>query len=179
MPSASANSSPKQGGHISTRRRVTELPTSGSNSNCSSSCNLNCYYNDEQTDNPGYVPYGSSSSGQHIRYLLLLLHRNLLCSWLCVDNTCHHHAVNMVPGLRSGRDMWRKILGVVLLMISISVFFKVTFLCSRVEINGKWKNETGQLILQAFKDDWTLAQRAVAETQRSVPKRVLERVSVS
>ncbi|MBA0859167.1 hypothetical protein Goshw_003933 [Gossypium schwendimanii] len=183
MPSESANktanSSLKQGGHTTTRRRVTELPTSESDSNCSSSCNLNCYYNNEQTDNPnGYLPSGSSSSGHHIRYLLLLLHRNLLCSWLCVDNTCHHQAVNMVPGLRSSGDVWRKILAVLLLMISVSVFFKVTFLCRHIEINGKWKNENGLLILQAFKDDWTLAaQRVVAETQSSVPKRVLERVS--
>ncbi|XP_022767645.1 uncharacterized protein At1g04910-like [Durio zibethinus] len=192
----SANGSPIQGGPTTTRRRVADLPTTAeSDSNNSSSCSD--YYplasNDEEADNPnGYIPSSFSSCGSHylhhhqnhhpvIRYLLL--RRKLLFSWvpdtwfLWIDNTCHW-AVNMVQSLGSGRNMGRKILGVLLLMAVVSFFLKVSLLSSHVELNGKWKTENGLLILQTFKEDWALAQRVVAETEHSIPKRVLERVSI-
>ncbi|KAE8721039.1 O-fucosyltransferase family protein isoform 2 [Hibiscus syriacus] len=193
------NGSPKQGGHNTTRRRLAELPTTESDSNNSSCCNLNycklCSDHEENDNSNGYIPYTCSSCAHHhyhhhhpvIRYPLLLLHRKMLLfsfvpdAWfIWVDHTCHR-AVNMVSGLRSGKNMGRKILGVVLFMTVVSVF--LSFLGSRVEINSKRKSEKGVLVLQKPKEDWASAQRVVAEihvetrTQRSMPKRVLEKVS--
>lgn len=207
----SATGSPVQGGPATTtRRRVADLPTTAaaeSDSNNSSSCSD--YYtlsNDEEADNPnGYIPSISSSTcGSHylhhhhhhhqnhhpvIRYLLL--RRKLLFSWvpdtwfIWIERT-RHWGVNMAHGLRSGRNMGRKIIGALLLMAVVSFFLKVSFLTNHVvEVNGKWNRENGFLILQTFKEDWALAQRVVDEihvqhqTKHSMPKRVLERVSVS
>ncbi|KAK9041271.1 hypothetical protein V6N11_016380 [Hibiscus sabdariffa] len=193
-----ANGSPKQGGHTTTRRRVTELPTPESDSNNSSSCcNLNYYTlcsEHEETDSPdGYTPSTCSSCANHhhhpvIRYPLLLLHRKLSLfsfvpdTWfLWVDHTCHR-AVKMVPGLRSGQNTGRKILGVVLLMTVVSVFF--WFLSRHVEVNSKRESENGVLVLQLQTPKEDRAS-VVAEThvetraEQSMPKRVLERVSVT
>ncbi|XVE62000.1 hypothetical protein DITRI_Ditri06bG0083600 [Diplodiscus trichospermus] len=186
---SSATGSPIQGGPTTTRRRVADLPTAESDNNNSSS--YSDYYtlasNDEEADSPnGYMPSISSSWGSHylhqhpvMRYLLP--RRKLLFSWvpdtwfIWIDETCHC--------LKSSRNMGRKILGVLLLMAVVSVFFKVSFLSSHVEVNGKLRRENGMLILQTFKEDWASAQRVVAETrvepqtEHSMPKRVLERVS--
>lgn len=65
------------------------------------------------------------------------------------------------------------------------MFLKVSLLGTGVEMNGKsFKSiENGQLILQRFKEDWASAQRVVSEartgTETSMPKRVLERLTVS
>lgn len=78
--------------------------------------------------------------------------------------------------------MGRKIFAVLILMVVMSVFFKVSFIGAGVEMNGK-SIENGQLILQRFKEDWASAQRVVTETETetetSMPKRVLERLAVS
>ncbi|XVF08227.1 hypothetical protein REPUB_Repub06bG0208400 [Reevesia pubescens] len=197
--SAGGSPNPMQGGPTTTRRRVADLPTSESdNNNNSFSCSG--YYtlpsNDEEADNPnGYIPSISSSScGSHhlhhhpvIRYLLI--RRKLVFSWvpdtwfIWIEDTCYR-TVNVVQSLRSGRNMWRKILVVLLLMAVVSFFIRVSFITTYVEVNGKWKKENGLLILQTFKEDWALAQRVVAEihvqpdTEHSMPKRVLERVSI-
>ncbi|OMO97421.1 GDP-fucose protein O-fucosyltransferase [Corchorus olitorius] len=196
---SSNGGSPRQGGPTTTRRRVADLPTTDSDTqNCYSCSDYHTLpTNDEEADNPnGYIPSGPSSCGSHynmhhpvIRYLLL--RKKLLFSWvpdawcLWVDDTCHW-AVNMVHSLRSGRNMGRKILSVLLLMAVVSVFLKVSLLSNHVvEVNGKLKaDNNGLLILQTFKEDWSMAQRVVAEThnnepqtEHSMPKRVLERVS--
>ncbi|XVE97012.1 hypothetical protein REPUB_Repub02eG0274000 [Reevesia pubescens] len=192
-----ANGIPIQGGPTTTRRRVADLPiTADSDNNCSDYYTLMAS-NDEEADNPnGYIPssfFSSSSCGSHylhhhplVRYLLL--RRKLLFSWvpdtwfIWIEDT-FNWTVNMVQSLRSGRNMVRKILGVLLLMAVVSVFIKVSLLSTHVEVNGNWKKEKGMLILQTFKEDWALAQRVVAEThvepqtELSMPKRVLERVS--
>jgi hypothetical protein len=88
-----------------------------------------------------------------------------------------------VQCFRSGKNMGRKIFAVLILMVVMSVFFKVSFMGAGVEMNGK-SIENGQLILQRFKEDWASAQRVVTENhddqvQTSMPKRVLERLAVS
>lgn len=85
----------------------------------------------------------------------------------------------MVLSLRSGRNVGRKIFGVLILTAVISLFVKVSFLSSHVEMDGKRKEGAGLLVLQTFKDDWAMAQKAITEAEASMPKRVLERVSVS
>ncbi|MBA0666434.1 hypothetical protein Goklo_002846 [Gossypium klotzschianum] len=184
----SANGSPMQGGPTTTRRRVADSPiTAESDSNSPSS--ITDASNDEESDNPnGYILSVSSSvCGSHclqhhhvMRHLQL--RRKLLFSWvpdrwfIWIDNLCHW-TVNMGHSLRSGRNMGRKILGLLLFMAVVSVFIKVSLFSTHVDVNGKWKKENGLLILQTFKEDWAMAQRVVSETEHPMPKRVLERIS--
>ncbi|XP_022742721.1 uncharacterized protein At1g04910-like isoform X2 [Durio zibethinus] len=156
----STNGSPVPGGPTTTRRRVADLPTTESDNYNSSSCSdyHTLASNDEEADNSnGYIP-SSSSYGSHY----------------------FHHHQNHHPVIR---NMGRNIFGFLLLMAVVSVFIKVSLLSSHVEVNGIWKKQNGLLILQTFKEDWALAQRVVAETHvepdtdLSMPKRVLERVS--
>lgn len=86
----------------------------------------------------------------------------------------------MLQSLRSGRNVGRKIFAALLLMAVISVFLKFSFLNSHVDVVDRKRTEgRGLLILNTFKDDWAVAQRAVTENQAAMPKRVLERVSFS
>lgn len=86
----------------------------------------------------------------------------------------------MVQSMRSGKHKGPKILAILTLMIVISVFLKMSLIGSLLEVNGRGIGN-GQLILQRFKEDWISAQRVLPEThtETSMPKRVLERVSVS
>lgn len=71
--------------------------------------------------------------------------------------------------------MGRTIFGVLMVLAVLSVFVKVSVLRNqRVDVK---KIDRGLLIIQSFKDDWAMAQRALSETQNSMPKRVLERLS--
>ncbi|KAK8613176.1 hypothetical protein V6N13_100946 [Hibiscus sabdariffa] len=185
--SASASGSPRQGGPTTTRRRAPDSDTNNSSF-------VADYYtpvsddSDEESDNPnGHIPSGSFSLGahylqQHLVIKYLQLRRKKLLSWVpetwfvWVDRPCHW-VVNMAQSSRSGRKMGRKILGLLFLMAIISVFIKVSLLSTHVEVHGKWRKENGLLILQTFKEDWAMAQRVLSETEPSVPKRVLERIT--
>ncbi|KAK8993137.1 hypothetical protein V6N11_033241 [Hibiscus sabdariffa] len=171
--SASASGSPRQGGPTTTRRRAPDSDTNNSSF-------VPDYYtpasDDEESDNPnGHIPSASFSLGahylqQHLVIKYLQLRRKKLLSW--VERPCHW-VVNMAQSSRSGR----KILGLLFLMAIVSVFIKVSLLSTHVEVHGKWRKENGLLILQTFKEDWAMAQRVVSETEPSVPKRVLERIT--
>jgi hypothetical protein len=178
----SGNDSPRHAaGPTKTRRRVADIimidaekpPSSIIISNLSSQ---------EDGDEINGSDYGSSHFHYHhhhhfhhpvIRYLLLRSR-----GFFCVPDAWLLWAAVMGQSLRSGRNMGRKIFGLLMLMAVVSVFVKVSLLGSHVEGHGK-KMDNGLLIVQTFKDDWALAQSAVAETQTSMPKRVLERLTVS
>ena len=85
----------------------------------------------------------------------------------------------MVQSLRSRKNLGRRIFGALIFMVVVSLFVKVSFLSSHVDVEAKEKESNGLLILQNFKDDSAMAQRAITEAQTSMPKRVLERFSVS
>ncbi|CAL5351385.1 unnamed protein product [Camellia sinensis] len=79
--------------------------------------------------------------------------------------------------LVSGRNVGRAIFGVLMMMVMVSVFVKVSLMMGsgNVEVvNGK-KRENGLLILQSFKDDWVLAQRVEESSGAVMPKRLLEK----
>lgn len=84
----------------------------------------------------------------------------------------------ILQSLGSGRNFGRKIFGILMFLAVVTVFFKFAFLNSHVEINGKMIDK-GQLIIQTFKEDWATAQRAITEDEAIVPKRLLEKISVS
>lgn len=85
----------------------------------------------------------------------------------------------MAQSMRLGRNLIRRIIAAFMFMVVISVFLKVSYLNNHLEIHGKGK-EKGLVIFQTFKDDWAMAQRVLAEEkERSMPMRVLEKISVS
>lgn len=104
---------------------------------------------------------------------------------LTMRETCLHNiedgfywTVDMVKSLTSGRNVVRKIFGCLLLMMVLLVFVKVSFLTQHVKVSGT-RRENGLLVIKTFRDDWAMAQNVVAETQTPLPRRVLERLSVS
>ncbi|KAK7287466.1 hypothetical protein RIF29_00746 [Crotalaria pallida] len=115
------------------------------------------------------------------RYILLRT-RILLCLpesfFLSVEHLFLWLAV-VFQSLRSRKNVGRKIFTVLIVVAVMSVFLKVSLMGG--EVNGKSSIENGHLILQRFKEDWASAQRVVtehmAETETSMPKRVLERVA--
>ena len=100
-------------------------------------------------------------------------------TWLLKIEDGFYWTALMFQSLRSGRrsNMGRMIFGVLMVLAVLSVFVKVSVLRNqRVDVK---KIDRGLLIIQSFKDDWAMVQRALSETQTSMPKRVLERLSVS
>lgn len=68
-------------------------------------------------------------------------------------------------GLRSGKNMGRRIFGVLMVMAVLSVFLKVLF-WSRMEENS---HENSNLVLfRHFKDDWARAQRSIIDHHPSI-----------
>ncbi|KAJ8899877.1 hypothetical protein K2173_019580 [Erythroxylum novogranatense] len=109
-----------------------------------------------------------------IRYLLL--RRKVFFflpeTWLLgLEDACHGMA-SWGQSLRSGKNMGRKLLGVLMLMVVVSVFVKVSFLSHHVERT----RENSLIIIRTFKEEWAMAQRVVAE-RAAMPKRRLEKLS--
>ncbi|KAK6943556.1 GDP-fucose protein O-fucosyltransferase [Dillenia turbinata] len=89
--------------------------------------------------------------------------------------------------LRSGKNMGRKIIGVLLAMAVFSVFVKFSLSSSHVEdhVNVTKRREkhdpqhkNGRLIIQqTYKEDWGTAQKVVSESEgySTRPKRVLDK----
>ena len=86
----------------------------------------------------------------------------------------------MAQNLRSGKIVGRRILGVLMVLLVISAFVKVSFLPSHVDVDGK-RTDNAVLILQtSMNEEQALAQRIVSEEKEpSMPTRVLEKISVS
>ncbi|KAB1214641.1 hypothetical protein CJ030_MR2G000925 [Morella rubra] len=181
-PSNSCTGSPRPAGPTATRRRVADLV------DAERSSNLSDFSDQEEDDSSNF-----SSCASHLHHLhhhhhcfqhpvirfLLVRSRAFFCvpeTWLLkIENGFLWSAV-MTQSLRSGRNVGRKIFGLLTLMAFISVFVKVSFLNGHVEVVGKGK-DSGFLIIQTFKEDWAMAQRALPEIHTSMPKRVLEKVS--
>lgn len=184
----SCNGSPRvaaaaaAGGPTTTRRRVADLMDAERNPGGLSDVS------DEEDESNGSV--GGTHHHHHhyhhhnhhfafVKYLLLLRRRAFLYlpeTWLLSVEDGFLRTATIFQSLGSGRNVGRKIFVSLMLMVVILFFVKVSFLSSHVEMK---RTEGGLLILQTFKDDWAMAQKAITETQTSMPKRVLERVSVS
>lgn len=201
---ASTNgTSPRFAGPTATRRRVTDLMDAFSDrtSNLSDSPSLD----EEDHDLNGSVPSGGGGGTHHHLLLHQYLHHHyghhlhhhhhpatksypvlrrrmfffVPDTWLLGIEDWFYWMAAMVQSLRSGKNLGRRIFGALILMVVVSLFVKVSFLSSHVEVDTKMKENNGLLILQPFKDDSAMAQRAITEAQTSMPKRVLERFSVS
>ncbi|CAN1135013.1 O-fucosyltransferase 19 [Linum perenne] len=171
-----ATSSTNVSPHTTTRRRVdaATLPDSHGLDTEEAAGGLN-NINNNNAALPNTPPH-SCSSQRHpvIRYLLLrrklffFLPEVLLVG---VEEGCQRAAA-MTQGLRSGKNMGRRIIGALMFMAVVSVFVKVFLLSHHFDYLLEMK---GLLILQTFKDDWAMAQRVLSETQSSIPKRLLEK----
>ncbi|KAM1353133.1 hypothetical protein TB2_032360 [Malus domestica] len=180
-----------------TRRRVADgvmdagerLPTS----TLSSDSNI-VFADDDDVENDSLLdgticgPHHNYNHYSHhpVMKYLVLRRRLFFCvpdKWLLPIEDGFLWTVAMLQSLRSGRNVVRKIFGALLLMAVISAFVKFSFFSSHVEVDGEvaQMTEGRLLILNTVKDDWSGAQRAVAENQESnsMPKRVLERERLS
>lgn len=139
---------------------------------------------DEESDTYGFI------QGPHYhlhQYLTQHSHKNLLprkhLLWLPESLFGKiEDGLLWVQSLRSGRNAGRSIIGVLALMLIFSLFVTMSFLGSRVRVvePSAKSAENGLLVMQAFRDDSSVAQRIVAEDEvSSMPKRVLEKFSVS
>lgn len=183
-PNNSCNGSPRHGGPATkTRRRVADfmdLDTRLSNSSD--------LYDEEDNSNGSIVGSHLHLHNHHLHHhhhpvvRHFLFRTRALCwvpePWLLKIEEGFLLTVMILQSLGSGRNFGRKIFGILMFMAVLTVFFKFSFLNTHVEINGKMIDK-GQLIIQTFKEDWALAQRAVAEDEAVVPKRRLEKISVS
>uniref|UniRef100_A0A6N2MMW4 O-fucosyltransferase family protein n=1 Tax=Salix viminalis TaxID=40686 RepID=A0A6N2MMW4_SALVM len=168
---SSANASPRNpSGPTTTRRRVDVVP--------SDRTSIFSDYNHEFSDEEDSLNGSSTSGGGHLYYhyhnhshhhpviKYLLLRRKLFFfvpeAWLLgVEDL----TATISHGLRSGKNMGRKIFGVLLLMAVLSVFLKVLF-WSRMEKNS---HENSKLVLfRHFKDDWVRAQRSIIDHHPSI-----------
>ncbi|CAL5210907.1 unnamed protein product [Lathyrus oleraceus] len=188
--SASSNTSPRvAAGPTTTRRRVPDI---NNNNNIDTEKQQHQHQQQQsftdsselEPDDPALINTVHHHVHHHLhpitRYLLLRA-RILLCvpeTFILRLEQFFLWLSGSVQGLRSGKNVGRKIFAVLILMVVMSVFFKVSFIGAGVEMNGK-SIENGQLILQRFKEDWASAQRVVTETETetSMPKRVLERLA--
>lgn len=190
----SSNTSPRvAAGPTTTRRRVADINNNSNNNVDTEKQQVSSSFSDfselEQDDVvSGTTTHHHAHIHHHLnpitRYLLLRA-RILFCvpeSFIIRLEQLFIWLYGSVQSLRSGKNVGRKIFAVLILMVVMSVFVKVSFIGGGVEMNGK-SIENGQLILQRFKEDWASAQRVVTETETqtetSMPKRVLERLAVS
>ncbi|GMJ03173.1 hypothetical protein like AT2G37980 [Hibiscus trionum] len=157
------NSATANGGGPTTKRR--RAPDSDCNNPSFVADHYTPASTDEESETPNaYIPSGSVHClVQHpvIRRKLFYWVPDTWFVW--VEYPFHWFS------LRSGR----KVIGLLFLMAIVSAFIKVLLLGTHVEpVHGN-----GLLILPAFKEDWAMAQHVVSETQRSIPKRVFERIT--
>lgn len=188
----SSNTSPRvAAGPTTTRRRVPDISTIAVDAEKQQPASSFSDFSEVEQDDAvsgGNVPHHHHAHLLHhhlhpaTRYLLLRA-RFLFCVPEPVFLRVEHVFIwlsGSVQSLRSGKNVGRKIFALLIAMVVMSVFVKVSFIGGGVEMNGK-SIENGQLILQRFKEDWASAQRVVTETntETSMPKRVLERLAVS
>ncbi|GLT89481.1 hypothetical protein SLE2022_074600 [Rubroshorea leprosula] len=175
-PTVPPSSSPIQGGPTTAARRRVDSDNRPSN-----------YNSNDEEDNPnGHTPpfYGYHYHHPVIKYMLI--RRKWVPEvWVLRIEDAYLWTVAMAQSLRSGRHTGRKIMGVLMLMVVVSVFMMMAFLGSpAAEVKGNGGEDNGLLKLQTFKEDWALAQRVVTEAraetdaEHSMPKRVLERVDI-
>ncbi|PON37093.1 GDP-fucose protein O-fucosyltransferase [Parasponia andersonii] len=180
-------------GPTATRRRVMDPVDACADRTSNLSDALPCL-DEEDHDPNGSAPGGGAHHHQYhnhhphhychhhhpVTRYLLLRRRMFSCvpeKWLLGVEGGFYWVAAMAQSLGSGKNLGRRIFGALIFMAVVSLFVKVSFLSSHVEVDSNGKESNGLLILQTFKDDSAMAQRAITEAQTSMPKRVLERFS--
>lgn len=179
---ASTNTSPRVAGPTTTRRRVADNNVNNNNDTEKQQQQSFPDSSELEQDNDPVSSLLNLNHHAHVHHHLHPITRYFL---LRARIFIEHFLLTLsgsVQWFRSGKNVGRKIFAVLIMLVVMSVFFKVSlFIGGGVEMNGKKSIENGQLILQRFKEDWASAQRVVTEesSETSMPKRVLERLAVS
>ncbi|XP_028770531.1 O-fucosyltransferase 19 [Neltuma alba] len=178
-PTSSCNTSPRIAGPTLPRRRVADNIADPEKQSGYSD------YSDVGEDDSNESGAGGGSQLHHyhaqrhhvIRYILLRT-RMLFCLPVrllhCIEQF-YIWASMVVASMRSGKNISRRVLWMLTLMLVMTAFLKAAFLGVASEVNRR-SLENGQLMLQRFKQDWASAQRAVTERETSLPKHVPERL---
>lgn len=179
-PTSSSNTSPRIAGPTTTRRRVPDNIVDAEKQSSYSD-----FSDQDEDDADDSVPGGGSHHHHHLHHhvikYLLFRTRILFClpdSFLLHIERLHLWAATLTQSWRSCKNMGRKILAILMLLVVMSVFCKVSLVGVGRGVNRR-SIENGQLILQRFKKDWASAQKVVTESETTIPKRVLERLPVS
>ncbi|CAL0324735.1 unnamed protein product [Lupinus luteus] len=179
---SSSNSSPRvAAGPTTTRRRVADSIDAAEKQP-----SFFDFTDDEPDDIASNVSALPGGPHHHLPHHLYPITRYLLVRtrvFFCLPESFFLRVEHMflwlavvVHSLRSRKNMCRKMFVVLIVMVVMSVFLKVSLMGG--DVNGK-SIENGHLILQRFKEDWASAQRVVTETETSMPKRFLERLTTS
>ncbi|KAM7463998.1 hypothetical protein LguiA_032119 [Lonicera macranthoides] len=119
-------------------------------------------------------------SGHHSLIRYFLLRKGIPDNWILGIEDFGNY-------FKLGKNLGRKVFGLLMLMLVLSVFAKFTLMAgNHVDLmNMKSSNKrenNGVLILQSYKDDKSKAQRVLSDIEGSssaaLPKRLLERVPV-
>lgn len=90
-----------------------------------------------------------------------------------------HWSVGAAEGMTSRRNVGRKILAFLIVMVVLWLFVRVSFLSTYVDAR-RGRLENGLLRLHTFQDDWAQAQKVVIENDGAyITKRVAEKLPVS
>ncbi|XP_010256723.1 PREDICTED: uncharacterized protein At1g04910-like [Nelumbo nucifera] len=160
-----------------TRRRVADFMDAEKS-------NISEFPDGEDNTNSGNGGCHDHSHPHHhpvIRYLLvrqglfflpepLLLTMGSVALWM----------VSMAQYFKSGKNLGRRVLLMLMCLAVFSVFLKFSLMSSHMEMNSK-RTENELLILQTVKEDWTMAQKAVAEIETGdsgVSKRALNQYPI-
>ncbi|KAL9361901.1 hypothetical protein Peur_044686 [Populus x canadensis] len=180
---SSTNASPRSHpGPTTTRRRVDAIAADRT----SNFSDFNHDFSDEEDSLSGSSTTGgphhfhhnyhchNHSHRHHPMIKYLLLRRKFFFfvpeSWLLgVEDL----TATISRGLRSGKNMGRRIFGVLMLMAVLSVFLKVSF-WSQTERNIH--ENSNLVIFRHFKDDWARAQRSIIEHHPSISTPLLHKL---
>ncbi|GAA0162739.1 hypothetical protein LIER_18768 [Lithospermum erythrorhizon] len=135
-----------------------------------------------QCTNDEYTCHNHHHVQHHPVIKYILGRKKLPEKWFLTVNEFGLFFDSIMHFLRLKRNMGRKVLGFLLVMVVFSVFLKFSIMMGgQVEVNGKMsRRENAFLVLRNFKNDWSNAQRVMVDSQSSssLQKRKMEEFPV-
>ncbi|CAK9133925.1 unnamed protein product [Ilex paraguariensis] len=165
----SASGSPRLGGPTTHRRRVADLMTETEKPADNIPCKLDHAdheNHDTHSDNDG--GHGGCHCHNHQHHPLrryMVVRKRVPEMWVLGAEDFFFRLCTVWHFSKSRTNVGRIVFGVLMMMLVLSVFVKFSFMGGHlVEVNGKViRRENGLLMLQAFKGDWSYAQRVLSE----------------
>ncbi|CAK9159893.1 unnamed protein product [Ilex paraguariensis] len=165
----SASGSPRLGGPTTHRRRVADLMTETEKPADNIPCKLDHAdheNHDTHSDNDG--GHGGCHCHNHQHHPLrryMVVRKRVPEMWVLGAEDFFFRLCTVWHFSKSRTNVGRIVFGVLMMMLVLSVFVKFSFMGGHlVEVNGKViRRENGLLMFQAFKGDWSYAQRVLSE----------------